>query len=148
MPSVREWGERARTQSSGRTRSSARTCADGNYARRYDSATKLGDLLDHVGGLAKGMGLAVALWYASGQSPGGYLMDKKVGILVAAVAGMMCIVSAGCLEKLYKANRPDAVHSKTLELTEPFCAISIGGAMGMGVANAIIIPGLVAAHAV
>jgi len=123
-------------------------CADGNYARRYDSTTKLGDLLDHVGDWTKAAGLAVAVWYVSGQSPGEYLMDKKVGLLMATIAGVVCIASAGCLEKRYKENRPDVEHSQTLELTEPFCAISIGGAMGMGAANGFIIPALIVTRAV
>ena len=123
-------------------------CADGNYARRYNSATKLGDLLDHVGDAAKVLGLPVALWYVSGQSPGEYIMDKKVGILVAALALVGSIGAVGCLEKEYKNARSDIAHSQTLEFAEPFCAISIGGAMGMGVANVVIIPALVATHAV
>ena len=123
-------------------------CADGNYARRYDSATKLGDLLDHVGDATKVVGLAVALWYASGQSPGEYLVDKKVGLLVAALTGVVSVGAVGCLEKAYKTTRTGIEHSQTLELTEFLCPLSIGGAMGLGIVNAVVFPALVVARAV
>lgn len=123
-------------------------CADGNYARRYNSATKLGDLLDHVGDAAKVLGLAVALWYASGQSPGEYLVDKKVGILVAALASVASVGAAGCLEKKYKESRPGIEPSKTMELVEFLCPLSVTGATGPGIVYAVVFPALIATRAV
>ena len=52
------------------------------------------------------------------------------------------------LEKRYKNTQPNAEHSSTLAMTEPFCAVSMTGALGMGVVNAVIFPGLVATRAV
>jgi phosphatidylglycerophosphate synthase len=123
-------------------------CADGNYARRYDSATKLGDLLDHVGDGAKVLGLAVALWYTSGMSLSEYVVDRKVGLLVAALAGLASVGAAGCLEKKYKESQPGIEHSKTMELAEFLCPLSISGATGPGIVFAVVFPALVATRAV
>ena len=123
-------------------------CADGNYARRYHSATKLGDLLDHVGDSTKATGLLVALWWASGKSVREYVVDKKIGIAIAAVAAILSVASAGCLEREYRAANPTIEHSQTLELTVPACSLSVSGAMGLGIVNAVIVPGLVATRAV
>ena len=123
-------------------------CADGNYARRYYSVTKLGDLLDHVGDGTKVAGLVVAVWWASGKSVREYVVDKKIGIAVAAIAGILSLGSVGCLERDYRAANPGIEHSQTLELTERACSLSVSGAMGLGIVNAFIFPGLVATRAV
>lgn len=69
-------------------------CADGFFARKYNMATKLGDLYDHVSDISKVIGIFLVMYYLNKDK---FLFWSPVFAFVFT----MMLIHLGCQEKLY-----------------------------------------------
>lgn len=96
-------------------------CADGNYARRYNSGTTLGDYLDHGGDLLKWLHMAIALVVAS--KAGGlcaYAAARKPAMALLGILVLATLHNMGCAQK-YLLDTGSKDTGETLDVLAPLC---------------------------
>jgi len=95
-------------------------CADGQYARMYNSATTLGDKLDHYGDVLKWLLMGPALVYASGVGWAAYASHRRWTLLVVAVTLAYTLSGMGCLQK-YARSKDSNRAPEMLDGLIPIC---------------------------
>jgi len=95
-------------------------CADGQYARMYNSATTLGDKLDHYGDALKWVLMGTALVYASGVGYAAYASHRRWALLAVAATFAYMLTSMGCLQKYALCEDPNRA-PEMLDVLTPIC---------------------------
>ncbi len=91
-------------------------CYDGNFARRYDMVTKIGDLYDHIGDFIK-LGLLLLIIFTSKK----YNLRLKI-FIVCILLVLLFLMSwhLGCQERIYR-NDMDNNKKSVLTVYEKIC---------------------------
>ena len=88
-------------------------CVDGDFARRYNMVTRLGDALDHISDIILYLGVSVVMWLK---------YEWPTYMLVPWAISMTLLLShAGCQQKAYKLIKPRDDPPESLDLTQHMC---------------------------
>lgn len=92
-------------------------CVDGNYARRYNMESKLGDYYDHITDLMYSLGLMIVLMRKIKYRGKKLLLVISIGIILM----LSTLIFHGCSQIYLKKNRPEILQSDTLGLFSKMC---------------------------
>jgi len=121
-------------------------CADGLYARKYNSTSRFGDALDHVCDVVKTIALAAALWYGSGLRPRQYIATHWKAVSLITVMLAFAVAQLGCVQRAQKcfddSGAQRACEPELLDALERFCpcpaeASCVLGRIGAGTYAAV-----------
>ena len=90
-------------------------CADGNYARKYNTVTRFGDYYDHVSDVLKLIGLLVLVWV----SPIMTHEHKHIFYIFVILLTFLANVHLGCQEKIYKGTIEESGFLKSTAILCP-----------------------------
>lgn len=92
-------------------------CIDGNYARRYNMETKLGDYYDHITDFLYTIGLIVVFTRKVTYRGKKLFLLISIGIILVLTS----LIFHGCTEIYLKKNRPEILQSDTLGIFNKMC---------------------------
>lgn len=92
-------------------------CLDGNFARRYNMETKIGDIYDHTRDTLYSIAIIYILYKKNNHTR----RNTVIIYSIFAVLSIMTIIQFGCTEKYIKQTRKDLLGSDTLSIFSRFC---------------------------